>query len=101
MSTIIHSINHIVSNPKIRGGRPIIEGTTLRVMDVVMAMLFHQQTPDELATGFGLSLSQIYAALAYYYEHKSDIDEDIREYIKTAEMLKEKRVGSQPPFLFG
>jgi uncharacterized protein (DUF433 family) len=101
MDITIHSINHIVSNPKIRKGRPIIAGTTLRVMDVAMAKMFHRQSPDELATGYGLSLAQIHAALAYYYEHKAEIDADIREIIKTAESLKEQRIDSKPPFLVG
>jgi uncharacterized protein (DUF433 family) len=96
----IHSINLISSNPKVRGGRPCISGTGLRVTDIVMASLFHNQTPDEIAVGYGVSLAQVHAALAYYYEHKAEIDEDIRAQIAKARELKEQRVGSEPPFLF-
>ena len=96
----VHSINLIVSNPKVRGGRPCIAGTGLRVTDVVMAMLFHNQNPGEIAAGYGISLAQTHAALAYYYEHKAEIDEDIRAQIAKARELKENRVGSEPPFLF-
>ncbi len=67
---IVHSINLIVSNPKVRGGRPCIGGTGLRVTDVIIAAIFHQQTPDEIAVGFGVSLAGVHAAFAYYYEHK-------------------------------
>lgn len=101
MTTIIHSINLITSNPKVRGGRPCIAGTGLRVSDVAMTMLFHRQTPDEIASAYAVSLAGVYAALAYYYEHKTEIDEDIRVQIAKARELKEKRVGSTPPFLFG
>ncbi len=97
----VHSINLIVSNPKIRGGRPCIAGTGLRVTDVAMAMLFHRQTPDEIGAAYGLSMAQVHAALAYYYEHKAELDEDIRSQIARARELKEQRVGSKPPFLFG
>ncbi len=45
----VQSINLIVSDPDVRGGRPCIAGTGVRVTDVVMAMLFHDQTPGEIA----------------------------------------------------
>jgi uncharacterized protein (DUF433 family) len=96
----VHSINWIVSNPKVRGGRPCIAGTGLRVTDVVMASLFHNQSPSEIAAGYGITLAQAHAALAFYYEHKAEIDEDIRAQIAKARELKENRVGSEPPFLF-
>ncbi|MBI5669641.1 MAG: DUF433 domain-containing protein [Chloroflexi bacterium] len=101
METTVHSINLIVSDPDVRGGRPCIAGTGVRVTDVVMAMLFHNQTPGEIAAGYAVSLAAVHAALAYYYEHKAEIDEDIRQQIKTARELKEQRLGSKPPFLFG
>ncbi len=94
METVL-SINLIASNPKVRQGRPCLVGTGIRVTDIVMATLFHQRTPDEIASDYGVSLGQVYAALAYYYEHKPDLDEDIRLQIMTARELKEKRVGSQ------
>jgi uncharacterized protein (DUF433 family) len=97
----VHSINLIVSNPNVRGGRPCIAGTGLRVTDIVMAQLFHDQTPGEIAAGFDVPLASVHAALAYYYEHKDEIDSGIREQIRVAREMKEKRVGSKPPFLFG
>lgn len=84
----VHSINLIVSNAKIRGGRPCIAGTGLRVTDVAMAMLFHRQTPDEIAAAYGISMAQVHAALAYYYEHKVELDEDIRQQVSRARELK-------------
>jgi uncharacterized protein (DUF433 family) len=95
METVL-SINLITSNPNVRGGRPCIIGTGVRVSDVAMVMLFHTQDPGEIAAWFGLPLAQIHAALAYYYEHKEEIDADIRQQLATAEELKEKRVGSKP-----
>jgi uncharacterized protein (DUF433 family) len=89
METVL-SIDLITSNPEVRGGRPCIAGTGLRVSDVVMASLFHDQTPDEMAAGFAVSLAGVYAALAYYYQHKAEIDEDIRQQIAAAESLKEQ-----------
>jgi len=97
----VHSINLIASDAKMRGGRPCIVGTSLRVIDVVMAMLFHNQTPNDIAEAYDISLAQVHAALAYYYENKVELDTDIREQIDTAKDFKEKRLGSKPPFLFG
>lgn len=87
MDTVL-SIDLITTNPSVRGGRPCIRGTGLRVSDVAVAHIFHQQTPDEIAAGFGVSLAGVYAALAYYFEHKSAIDEEIRA---QDEVIKEAR----------
>ncbi len=100
METIL-SINLIASNPEVRKGRPVVAGTGVGVSDIVTAMLFHQRTVDELASDFALSLAQIHAALAYYYEHKAEIDEEMRERRVADSELKEKRVGSRHPPLFG
>lgn len=81
----VHSINLIVSNPNVRGGRPCIAGTGLRVIDVAMAMLFHRRTPSEIASDYDLSLAQVHAALAYYYDHKAELDDDIRQQIAILE----------------
>lgn len=97
----IHSIDLIYTDPTVRRGAPCIKGTTLRVLDVVMAMLFHQRTPDDLMGDYEVSAAGIHAALAYYYLNKSQIDEDIRNAIAEARNYKEQRVGSEPPFLFG
>ncbi len=93
MDTVL-SINLITSNPKVRSGRPCIAGTGLRVTDVVIASVFHLQSPDEIAAGYGVSLAQVHAALAYYYEHKADLDQDVREQIATAKALKEQHLAN-------
>jgi uncharacterized protein (DUF433 family) len=100
MVTVL-SMDFITSDPAVRSGRPCIAGTGIRVMDVAAARIFHDQSPDEIAAAYGLSLAQVYAALAYYYEHKPALDEDLRAEIARARALKEQRVGSKPPFLFG
>ncbi len=93
MDTIL-SIDLITSNPKVRGGRPCIAGTGLRVTDVAIASVIHLRTPDQIATDYGVSLAQVYAALAYYYEHKSDLDQDIRQQLNTARTLKEEHLAN-------
>lgn len=34
---------------------------------------------DEIASEYELSLSEIYAALAHYYDHRAEIDQSIRD----------------------
>lgn len=83
----IYTINLIISNPKIRGGKPIIAGTTLRVSDVVIAMQYHQRTAEQIAEDFAISLAQTHAALAHYYQHQDEIDADIQQQIAEGEAL--------------
>ena len=89
----VESINLITRNPNVRGGRPCIIGTGLRVTDIVMALRFHKRTPDEIACDYQITMAQVHTALAYYYGHKSEIDTDIREQIETADALWEEGFG--------
>lgn len=100
MDTLL-TINLIASNPKIRSGRPYIVGTTITVADVASAKIFQMLDADGIADYFDISLPQVYAALAYYYEHKAEIDASIAERRKLAEDMKAQRVGSRHKPLFG
>ena len=95
----IQSINQIATDERLRGGRPVILGTSVTVADVAIVKISHAQDADGLAQWFGLSLPQIYAALAYYYEHKDAIDADIRAKIRRAEELTANRAGSPDSLL--
>jgi uncharacterized protein (DUF433 family) len=96
----IESINLIATDPAVRGGRPCVAGTGLRVIDIAMAALFHQRAPGQLAADYGISLAEVHAALAYYYQHKETLDADIREVIATAGGYKQGGVGSFGASLF-
>ncbi|MEZ4657549.1 MAG: DUF433 domain-containing protein [Caldilineaceae bacterium] len=96
---VVQSIDLIVKNPAVRGGRPCIGGTTLRVTDLAMAHLFHKRTADEIASDYELSLAQVYAALAYYYAHKTELDEDIRQQVLASQSAKKELIGGKPSLL--
>ena len=86
-ATVLH-IDEIVSDPKLRGGRPVIKGTGIRVMDVVAYHLGpEKQTAQQLAENFQLPLGQIHAALAYYFLHKEEVDADMQAEYERAETL--------------
>jgi uncharacterized protein (DUF433 family) len=91
--------DRIVANPKVRGGRPYIRGTTVTVADVIIARLYHGLDADDIAAWYGLSLPEVYTALAYYYDHKDDMDRQIKEQIQRAERLKEEHLARQASLL--
>lgn len=57
-------------------GRPCIAGTRVRVMDVVGAYKagVSDEELQEYFSSRPLTLSEIHAALAYYYDHQVEID---------------------------
>ena len=78
-------IDTIVSSPDIRNGEPVIAGSQVRVTDIVASHLYRGLNPDELAANFTLDLGQVYAALAYYYQHKAVLDARLQTNADTAE----------------
>jgi uncharacterized protein (DUF433 family) len=69
---------HISRDPAIYGGRPCIDGYRIAVHDVA-ALLKQGRTPDDIAGSYGLSRGQVYAALAYYFDHQGEIDRELAE----------------------
>jgi len=69
---------HIEATPGICGGKPRIAGRRIRVMDVVV---WHEQlglSPDEIVSRHpDLTLADVHAALAYYFDHCDQIQQDI------------------------
>jgi uncharacterized protein (DUF433 family) len=69
---------HIMITPGVAGDKPRIAGHRITVQDIVV---WHERldlSADEIATEYGLSLADVYAALAYYYDHREAIDQAIR-----------------------
>jgi uncharacterized protein (DUF433 family) len=68
---------HVVRTPGIVGGEPRLAETRIRVLDVVAARDIGGLTPEEIAsTAYpDLTLAQVYAALAFYEDHKAEIDQ--------------------------
>lgn len=83
----IHPIDTIMSDPHNRGGQPIIVETSIRVVDVVASHIYRGLPPEELAVNFALDMRQVYAALAYYYQHKTDMDAKMRADAAQAQSL--------------
>src|SRR5438270_10758770 len=70
----------IVSTPGTCGGRPRIDGHRITVEDVAVWHERKGMSPDEIVSAYpSLTLSDVHAALAYYFENRDAIDADIRE----------------------
>ncbi len=71
---------HITSDPRVCGGSPIIAGTRFPVRSVVFYVLRLGLTPEEVVHKFPhLSLAQVHDALAYYYDNRAEIEQDIAQ----------------------
>jgi len=63
----------------IAGGKPRITGHRITVQDIVVWHEWLGRSADEIGAEYGLDLADIYAALAYYYEHQTEMDQVIRQ----------------------
>ena len=68
--------NLIVIDPKLRKGRPIIAGTGVTVRTVVGHYKLGLSA-EEIADDMNISLTGVYAALAYYHANIPEIEADI------------------------
>ena len=70
---------HIEATPGICGGRPRIRGTRIRVQDIVVWHERMNLSSDEIASRHPqVNLAAIYAALAYYHDHRAEIDQQMQ-----------------------
>jgi uncharacterized protein (DUF433 family) len=73
------STEHITKAPGVCGGRACIAGHRVRVADIVAWHERRGYSPDEVVALFpGIGLGDIHAALAYYFDHRDEIDADLR-----------------------
>lgn len=74
------SKEHIVKTPGTCGGRARIDGHRIRVMDIVIWHEKWGRSPFEIAESFpGITLADIHAALAYYHDHRDEIEADFEK----------------------
>jgi uncharacterized protein (DUF433 family) len=68
------AIGQIVLDPSIRGGRPHLAGTRITVADVVLMHLRLGQSLAEIAGKHDVPLGALNAVMAYYHDHRGEID---------------------------
>ena len=68
---------YIEITPGIRSGKPRITGTRITVADVAIMYLRMGHSLEEIAGKYQLSLVSDHVAMAFYYEHRQEIDQQI------------------------
>jgi uncharacterized protein (DUF433 family) len=71
---------HIIAVPGHCGGKPHIAGHRIKVQHIAVWYERLGMSPAEIGAEHpGITLADIHAALAYYHDHRQDIDADIEE----------------------
>ncbi|BAZ29629.1 hypothetical protein NIES4074_20760 [Cylindrospermum sp. NIES-4074] len=73
----------------VRSGKPRIAGTRIAVEDVAMMHLKLGYSLVEIAGKYDLSLASVYAAMAYYFDHRDEIDSRTADEDELVEGLKQ------------
>jgi uncharacterized protein (DUF433 family) len=68
---------HIEITPGISGGKPRIAGHRITVQNIVIWHERMNKSVDEICAEYDLTLADVYAALAYYFDHRYEIDQSI------------------------
>ncbi|MBD2483403.1 DUF433 domain-containing protein [Planktothrix sp. FACHB-1365] len=77
METVISE--HIEITPDVCGGKPRISGHRIKVQDIVIWSEEMGMSPDEILYHYpSITLADVYAALAYYHDHREEIRSQIR-----------------------
>ncbi len=65
-----------------------IDDTNVKVIEVVLAHLAHGWSPEGIHFQHPhLSLAQIHGALAYYYDHQTEMDQEIERQLRESDTL--------------
>ena len=81
---------HIEITPGISGGKPRIAGRRITVENIV---IWHERigkSADEIASDYDITLADVYAALAYYFDHQNEIDQSLEESRAFVDSLRQK-----------
>lgn len=69
---------HIEVTPEVCGGKPRLAGRRITVQHIAIQHERLGLSVDEIASEYDLELADVYAALAYYHDHRAEVDAAIR-----------------------
>ena len=81
---------HIEITPGIAGGKPRVAGRRITVQNIA---IWHERMgkgADEIAAEYDVTLADVYAALTYYFDHRSEMDRTIEESSAFVEALRQR-----------
>ena len=71
---------HITKTAAVCGGKACIAGHRIRVMDIVVLHEMRGMSAKEIVEEFpGISLADVHAALAYYFDNIEEIEHEFRK----------------------
>jgi uncharacterized protein (DUF433 family) len=88
MNTIVETqYKHIVD----QDGVPMIAGTTMKVVELITSYLAYGWSAEEMHLQYPyLSLGQIHSALAYYWDHREEVEADITRRLNYVDEMQHK-----------
>jgi uncharacterized protein (DUF433 family) len=82
---------HIEITVGICGGKPRIAGHRIKVQDIAICYERLNMSPAEIVSNYpSIGLADVHAALAYYYDHRAEINRQIEEGEAFAEEMRAK-----------
>jgi uncharacterized protein (DUF433 family) len=90
MTPIAPPKSHVTSTPGVCGGKPCITGTRIRVWDVASLAQSGYSTDEILSHYPSLTLADVHAALAYFYDNRIDIEKTEIEDERFANELRQE-----------
>jgi uncharacterized protein (DUF433 family) len=81
---------YIETTPGVVGGKPRISGRRITVQNIAV---WHEQAGlsiDEICAEYKLSLAEVHAGLAYYFDHRQEIDHSIKSSGELVEALRQE-----------
>ncbi len=88
MSLAVTPYEHILLNEH---RVPLVAGTNLKVIELVLEQSAHGWSPEELHFQHPyLSLGQIHSALAYYWDHKDELDQNIETRLERINQIRDQ-----------
>ncbi len=88
---------HIEITPGVCGGRARIAGHRIRVQDIVAWHESLGRSADEIVSRYPqLTLADVHAALAYYFDHGDEIRQQMNEDRRLAEEIRARTPSKLP-----
>ncbi|MEX2317077.1 MAG: DUF433 domain-containing protein [Pirellulales bacterium] len=88
----METVQHIAINPSVCGGKPCVAGTRIRVWDIHVWHNLRGQSPEQIIADFPqLSLADVHAALAYYLDHREEIQKQMKEAEEFVDEMRRKQ----------
>ena len=80
--------NYIAIDADTCSGKPHIVGRRITVPQIAVWHEIMGKSADEIATEYDLTLSEVYAGLVYYFDHREEMDELIAESERFVQVLR-------------